>query len=378
MGEALSLGSPSQCLPCLPMGECGDACPPLAVSGGAPLTLPRRPLPSVLDQRLEGCFRKTASLRCHGDSQPQASPSRFSACVVSLATASASFRWGGWSWTAEGRLGRWGRWRRRSQARGGSPLDRGPRLSPPAKKKKSSRSRSRRRGGSPAASRWSCPPATGPTGPLWANWWPARPPRSPPAREPPRRAPGRCPPRGKCLLDNWQEERATNPLDQVPCPEMGTESYVFRGGHRGLLTLQAQAGLASATTTKEAFQTPRRTGLPVRGKREAMMEWLLYQKHSKEVFAEQVQAAPRPMESQSTTHRDFFQEGFVSMPPAPTKPHNYRLEQPQTFWRENAQRVTGVSCIRTEDTPFKKCAAFTTPAADYLEQPHDQETYPNF
>ncbi|XP_062825489.1 sperm-associated antigen 8, partial [Anolis carolinensis] len=177
---------------------------------------------------------------------------------------------------------------------------------------------------------------------------------------------------------NWQEERATNALDEVPSPEMGSEGFFFRHGHRGLLSLRFGAGMPSSTTTHDAFRTPQRTGLPVRGQREAMLEWILYQKYSKEVFAEQVHPPRGPMESESVMHQDFCRKDFVSVPPAPTKPHDYRLEQPQTFWLEHAQQVPGVSCIRMADSPFRKCAAFTTPAPEYLEQPYNQETYPEF
>ncbi|XP_053155992.1 sperm-associated antigen 8 [Hemicordylus capensis] len=190
--------------------------------------------------------------------------------------------------------------------------------------------------------------------------------------------PRELPIRGKCLMDNWQEERATNALDRVPNPACGTEGYFYRHGHCGLLTLQSQDGLSERTTMKDSYQRPWRTGLPVRGKREAMMEWLLRQKYSKELLEDTEAPPPQPMESLSTTHRDFQQEGFVSVPPAPSKPHDYRLEQPQSFWLEHARRVPGVSSIRTGDTPFKKCATFTTPITEYLDQPlpYGPENYP--
>ncbi|XP_061468585.1 sperm-associated antigen 8 isoform X1 [Rhineura floridana] len=186
------------------------------------------------------------------------------------------------------------------------------------------------------------------------------------------------PDRGKCLIYNWQEERATNNLDHVPRPEGGTEGFFYRHGHQGLLTLQFLAGLPKSTTMQDSYRRPRRRGLPVRGQREAMMEWLLYQKHSKEILEDQAYPPPGPMESLSTMHHDYRQEGFLSVAPAPTKPHDYRLEQPQTFWLEHAQQVPGVSNIRTGDTPFKKCGTFTTPIMEYLDQPlpHGPENYP--
>ncbi|CAM5072640.1 unnamed protein product, partial [Natator depressus] len=70
--------------------------------------------------------------------------------------------------------------------------------------------------------------------------------------------------RGKCLVHNWQEERATNELDQVPSPEVGSEGFFYRHGHRGLLTLQLLAQLADSTTMKDSYRSPRRTGLPGR------------------------------------------------------------------------------------------------------------------
>ncbi|CAI5787999.1 Hypothetical predicted protein [Podarcis lilfordi] len=185
--------------------------------------------------------------------------------------------------------------------------------------------------------------------------------------------------RGKCLIYNWQEERATNDLDRVPCPEWGTEASFYRHGHRGLLTQQFLAGLSSSTTMKDAYRRPWRTGLPIRGQREAMLEWLLYQKHSKELKEEEDDGPPcGPMDTISTTHDHFRKEGFVSVAPAPTKPHDYRLEQPQTFWLEHCRQVPGVSNIRTGDTPFKKCATFTTPTTEYLDQPlpYGPENYP--
>ncbi|XP_015266884.1 PREDICTED: sperm-associated antigen 8 [Gekko japonicus] len=172
--------------------------------------------------------------------------------------------------------------------------------------------------------------------------------------------------------------RATNALDQVPSPREGTEGFCYRHGHRGLLTLRFRAGLARSTTMKDAYQRPARTALPARGQREATLEWLLYQKYSKEIFEEDIDPPPGPVESLTTTHQDYHREGFPSAPPAPTKPHNYRMEQPQSFWREHARQVPGVSNIQTGDTPFKKNASFSTPVTESLDppMPYGPENYP--
>ncbi|XP_025031747.1 sperm-associated antigen 8 isoform X3 [Python bivittatus] len=88
-----------------------------------------------------------------------------------------------------------------------------------------------------------------------------------------------------------------------------------------------------------------------------MMEHLLYQKHSKSLIEDEVYPPLEPMESLSTTRRDYKQEGFLSVPPPPTQ---------------------GTSSIRTGDTPFKKCATFTTPVPEHLGQPlpYDSENCP--
>ncbi|XP_070587434.1 sperm-associated antigen 8-like isoform X3 [Erythrolamprus reginae] len=251
-----------------------------------------------------------------------------------------------------------------------------------------------------------------------------------PAREPPAR--------GQCLLHNWLEERATNALDRVPRAEYGTEGFFHRHGHPALLTLDCRAAMPTATTTKDSFPPPVQTALPLRGKREAMMEHLLYQKHrprwmsslfseapseeppkggrptgqcsirkillspSRSLLGGGPYPPPEPMESLSITHRDYKQGGGPCWAPAPytgkgpagwsssqapsppellppavpqgspsllLQPHDYRLEQPQTFWLEHVQQVPGTSSIRTCDALFRKCTRFTTPVSDRLDQP---------
>ncbi|XP_068522874.1 sperm-associated antigen 8 isoform X2 [Anas acuta] len=183
-------------------------------------------------------------------------------------------------------------------------------------------------------------------------------------------------PRGSCLIHNWQEERATNDLDQVPVPEMGSEGFVHRHGHRGLLTLQPPAQPPPSSTTKHAFRPPHSVPMLARGQREAMLELMLYQKYRQELLEEM--SPPRaPMESLSTTHRDFQAGGFQPTPLPTTQPHDYHTEQPCSFWLEQARSVPGVTCIRTGDSPFRRNAAFSTPITEYLEQPlpHVAESY---
>ncbi|KAM5298466.1 sperm-associated antigen 8 [Ctenodactylus gundi] len=185
-------------------------------------------------------------------------------------------------------------------------------------------------------------------------------------------------PRGRCLLNNWEEEKATNHLDQVPSSQDGSESFFFRHGHQGLLTIQVQSCMSSSTTQKDAYQPPRNLHQPLRGKREAMLEMLLYHQICKEVQAEQ-EPTRKLFEVHSVTHHDYRMELAQAGPPDPTKPHNYQQEQPETFWIQRASQLPGVSNIRTLDTPFRKNCSFSTPVPLSLGQPlpYEPETYPN-
>ncbi|XP_023583103.1 sperm-associated antigen 8 [Trichechus manatus latirostris] len=185
-------------------------------------------------------------------------------------------------------------------------------------------------------------------------------------------------PRGQCLLYNWEEERATNHLDRVPSTQDGCESFFFRHGHRGLRTLQLQSPMPSSTTQKDSHQPPANLYPSLRGKREAMLEMLLHHQICKEVQAEQ-EPTRKLFETQSVTHHDYRMELVQSGPPAPTKPHDYRREQPETFWLQRAPQLPGVSNIKTLDTPFRRNCSFTTPVPLSLGQPlpYEPENYPH-
>ncbi|NWI17422.1 SPAG8 protein, partial [Crypturellus soui] len=174
--------------------------------------------------------------------------------------------------------------------------------------------------------------------------------------------------RGSCLIRNWQEERATNELDRVPSPELGSEGYFYRHGHRGLLAHQLPSRLADSSTMKDSYRQPWRMALPARGQREAMLELMLYQKYRQEV-QEEACPPPAPMESLSTTHRHYRAEGFQPTPLPPTQPHDCYTEQPCSYWLEQARRVPGVASMCAANTPFRRNAAFSTPVTEQRGQP---------
>ncbi|XP_012576903.1 PREDICTED: sperm-associated antigen 8 isoform X2 [Condylura cristata] len=148
----------------------------------------------------------------------------------------------------------------------------------------------------------------------------------------------------------------------------GSESYFFRHGHQGLLTLQLQSPMSFSTTQKDSYQFPRKHHQPVRGKREATLELLLHHQICKEVQAEQ-ETPKMHSEVESVTHHDYKKDLVQTGPPAPTKPHDYRQEQPETFWKQRASQLPGVSNIKTLDTPFRKNCSFSTPVPLSLGQP---------
>ncbi|NXT87575.1 SPAG8 protein, partial [Anhinga rufa] len=175
-------------------------------------------------------------------------------------------------------------------------------------------------------------------------------------------------PRGSCLIHNWQEERATNHLDLVLGQEPGGKSFMHRHGHHGLLVHQPLSSPTDSTTTKDTYRPPHRVLLLGRGEFEPPPKQCAPQKGSERSLAKTY--PPRmPMESVSTTHRDYCATGCQFTPLPTTQPHNYCTEQPCSFWLEQARSLPGVTSICGGDSPFRRNAAFSTPITSYLEQP---------
>ncbi|NWH27166.1 SPAG8 protein, partial [Grus americana] len=187
----------------------------------------------------------------------------------------------------------------------------------------------------------------------------------------PAEQPSRLVPQGSCLIHNRQEERAMNHPDPVPGQEPGSEGFIHRHGHPGLLDHQLLSW-PNSTTTKDTYRPPHRVLLLGRGQREAMLESMLYQKyrqaHTPEM-QEEICVPRMPMESVSTTHQDYCAGGYQSTLLLTSQPHNYYTEQPCSFWLEQAHSLPGVTSIRSGDCPFRRNAAFSTPITEYLEQP---------
>ncbi|XP_070543296.1 sperm-associated antigen 8-like [Ptychodera flava] len=183
---------------------------------------------------------------------------------------------------------------------------------------------------------------------------------------------------GKCLLENWVEERSCQQLgldetdsDQKNIAKLGVE------GHTGILTTKLDAGPEKLSTFTDSYRKPQYSGVRTVGSKKEMLEKMLYDRVSKEVHEEFNPPPPEP-EFVSVTQKDFTVEGFVSVSPEPTMDHNVETEQPITFWSEHKDKIHGVSQQKTHDTPFRKNAAFSTPIDEYCDEakPYELEKYP--
>ncbi|NXD87758.1 SPAG8 protein, partial [Halcyon senegalensis] len=176
-------------------------------------------------------------------------------------------------------------------------------------------------------------------------------------------------PWGSCLIHNWQEERATNHLDAVPEHEPATEAFIHQHSRQGLLVHQLFCP-TSSMTTKDIYCPLHRALLLGRGEAESPPQagCGVCSPGRKEMLQE---ICPRqmPMDSVSTTHRDYSAEDCQFMPLPTSQPHNYLTEQPCSFWLEQAHSLPGVTSIGSRDNPFRRNAAFSTPITEYLEQP---------
>jgi hypothetical protein len=110
--------------------------------------------------------------------------------------------------------------------------------------------------------------------------------------------------------------------------------------------------------------------------REQIEDCELYEQARREIEAE---FSP-PTEScdyQTTTKKDYFKDYTPIKPPC-TCSHDFRKEQPCTFWQQHRQQIHGVSQVKTGDTPFRRNAAFSTPVELSMNstQPYDGENWP--
>ncbi|NWH69466.1 SPAG8 protein, partial [Piaya cayana] len=171
--------------------------------------------------------------------------------------------------------------------------------------------------------------------------------------------------RGRCLIHNWQEERATNDLDYVPGHQLGYKSYTWQHGHHRLLTHEFPSS-SPISTTMDAYRPLQMDVLPGQGEAELPLELCALQKGSEKEILEAKSPKPMPMESVSTTHQDYCTRDQQLTPLSTIQRHIYYNEQPSSFWMDQARSLPDVTSIRRGKSPARRNAAFSTPITEYL------------
>merc|ERR1711963_4464 len=182
---------------------------------------------------------------------------------------------------------------------------------------------------------------------------------------------------GKCLLENWVEERQVKHIDPDVKLEGDVTSklQILRNGHPGVLTTDFTAKAEDKTTTRVSYTKPQPDTTRLTGSKKELMEKMLFTKVCEEMIG--ADPGPEPTDFRSIKMKDYDFE-FTPKKIAPTRDHNYRREQPVTFWPEHRDKIHGTSQTKTRDTAFRKNDAFSKPIGEYWNepQPYELENYP--
>ncbi|XP_063067349.1 sperm associated antigen 8 [Engraulis encrasicolus] len=166
---------------------------------------------------------------------------------------------------------------------------------------------------------------------------------------------------GRCLLDNWVEERATAQLDTSTPRES-----LYKKGHKGILTVDDTAKVQGTSTIKSSYIPPRGPGVRERGRRGELLERELFQKISEQIQSELNPEPPAP-DFSSTTHTDYMAEGFQCSGPTLAQMYESKADQAICFWNENHNCLQGVTAANNKDAPFRKNCSFSKPISEQLD-----------
>jgi len=182
---------------------------------------------------------------------------------------------------------------------------------------------------------------------------------------------------GRCLLENWVEERATSHLEtndinlsEVNCAKL------HQNGHGGLLTNLSKGQVSRDTTVRTSYKPPTFPEVAHEGRRFRSMKAQLIEECTRDVEEDFFKDhCAEPMPKMSVKKQDFDDPNFEFIPPKPEHPHSLYNETPMTFWSENLKEIEGVSRIGVDNRPFRKNAAFSKPYSEYKneELPHGLE-----
>ncbi|XP_064608905.1 sperm-associated antigen 8-like [Liolophura sinensis] len=182
---------------------------------------------------------------------------------------------------------------------------------------------------------------------------------------------------GKCLLENWVEERAVYELDpQELSGNITSKAQLLKDGHAGILNRDFSAKVEGESTVMSSYKVPQKVNVRLTGKKQEMIERMVLEKVHKEI--QDINPQVEPPDYKSVTMKDFNIEDFVSQKPKPTHNHDYKRDQAVTFWTEHADKITGVSQKKTGDSAFRKNDAFSKPIDERWDEPlpYELENYP--
>lgn len=182
----------------------------------------------------------------------------------------------------------------------------------------------------------------------------------------------------QCLLENWVEERAVKSLEPYNInDDTCCSSSMFKDGHIGLITTEFDAKFKDSTTHYDHFRNPLPCGVRVVGKKQEMMQRMLWDKFSQELYDEK-NGPPEISEYMSETHAVHNVPGFRPSKPIATAHHDYRTEQPVTCWTDLHEKIHGKTQDKGLDTPFRRNAEFTEQKDEFANtaNPYDTKNAP--
>ncbi|CAG5125302.1 unnamed protein product [Candidula unifasciata] len=186
---------------------------------------------------------------------------------------------------------------------------------------------------------------------------------------------------GRCLIENWVEERANIGRDPPVDREynLAERAGQLRSGHKGLLTIDDEAKVESITTVRETYTPPDIDKTRHIGIRRELMEQAFIKTVSEEMLEEkrkkEAEERARPILS---TYIEDYTRDFPKRELVITKNHDYISEQPVTFWTEHKDKIHGVTQVKTGDSAFRRNDAFTKPIGEYWDEPKpiELDNYP--
>ncbi|XP_054613513.1 sperm associated antigen 8 isoform X2 [Dunckerocampus dactyliophorus] len=146
-----------------------------------------------------------------------------------------------------------------------------------------------------------------------------------------------------------------------------TRGHTQKRGHGGVFNINPGATMEKITTLRAAFAPPRSPGVRLRGIRSELLERRIAQIMREKIHAERNPPLPQT-DFATITQRDFRVDGFIPQTTKITHLHDYKTEQAISYWSENYQQIQGVSAVESPNTPFRKCAQFSTPIEEQREE----------